>query len=61
MKSTYTLALNHLADLSRAEMKGMRGYKNTGINSKYIYKPTTQDLPDFMNWWLRGIMVLYII
>lgn len=55
-KSTYTVALNHLADFSDAEMKRMRGYRNTGINSKFVYTSETSldDIPDYMNWWLRG-------
>ena len=40
VKSTYTVALNHLADLSSNEMKRMRGYRNTGINSKFEYTST---------------------
>lgn len=55
-KSTYTVALNHLADFSDAEMKRMRGYRNTGIKSKFVYTSETSldDIPDYMNWWLRG-------
>lgn len=55
--STYTVALNHLADLSDQEMKRMRGYRNTGLNSKFEYKSSVSvsDIPDYMNWWLRGM------
>ena len=54
MKSTYSVAINHLADLDQSEMKKMRGHINTGITSKYIYSPTVQDMPPYINWRLRG-------
>jgi C1A family cysteine protease len=50
----YTLSLNHLSDLSETEIKRMRGYRNTGINSKFTYMSTVSDIPVYMNWWLRG-------
>ena len=61
-RSTFTVALNHLADLSDAEMKRMRGYKNTGINSELVYASSVSadDIPNYVNWWLKGICNLYI-
>ena len=48
------MAVNHLADLTKSEIKRMRGYRNTGFNSKFIYKPSLKDLPSETNWRLRG-------
>ena len=48
--------MNHLADMSDDEIKTMRGYRNTGFNSKHLYVPDVTDTPDFVDWWLQGIM-----
>ncbi|XP_003387854.1 PREDICTED: digestive cysteine proteinase 1-like [Amphimedon queenslandica] len=55
-RSSFTVELNHLADLSDAEMKRMRGYKNSGINSEFVYTSSVSanDIPDYVNWWLKG-------
>ncbi len=53
----YKLAVNHLADLSRDEMKRMRGYRpDKSSPPGHVYVPTTplKDVPVYMNWWLRG-------
>ena len=49
--------MNHLADRSEDEMKKMRGYRNTGFNSKFLYKPSLGALPSDVNWWIKGKVI----
>ncbi len=58
---TYKLAVNHLADHSEDEMKKMRGYRNTGFNSKYLYQPSLGALPSEVNWWLEGTVIVHTV
>ena len=52
----YKLAVNHLVDLSDQELKKLRGYQNTGFNSKFVYDGhNVKDFPISVNWWLKGM------
>lgn len=52
---SYKLAVNHMADYSDTEFKMLRGYvRKTPRNQDKIYVSWVTDLPDSMNWWLRG-------
>ena len=43
-------------DLSDEDFKKLRGYRNTGFNSQYIYEaPNLNDVPESVNWWLKGM------
>ena len=61
---TYKLKLNHLADLDKAELKRMRGYRYGGVREGELYAPkvSAADMPTSVNWWLYGMQVhaLYI-
>ena len=53
---SFKLAVNHLADLTDAEMKMMRGYQynpDTLRDNLYTYTSAKQ-IPDDVNWWLAG-------
>ena len=54
---TYSLAINHLADLSDSEQKMMRGRRHTGPNNGQAFEMTEAmiaDLPPSMDWRLYG-------
>ena len=55
---TYKLAINHLADHSNAELRMMRGYRtDKTLPRGEIYQPTVTDVPDSMDWWIKGVAV----
>ncbi|KAI0238627.1 Counting factor associated protein D [Lamellibrachia satsuma] len=55
---TYSLKLNHLADLEDGEMRLMRGRRpSSGYNGGRPFNKAQYidaDIPDHLNWWLHG-------
>ena len=56
---TYSLAINHLTDLSDDELKVMRGYRHTKGAKGGIEFTSDVDvslIPDTLDWRLQGII-----
>ena len=55
---TYTLKLNHLADLDAGELRVMRGRRpSSGYNGGRAFNSSlysNMDVPTELNWWLHG-------
>ena len=52
---SYKLAVNHITDYSDTELKMLKGYvRKSPRNLKKIHTSQLADVPDHMNWWLRG-------
>jgi len=55
---TYRLAVNHLADLSRSELKLRNGYRHTpGDHGALVFDKSTvnpRDVPDSLDWRIMG-------
>ena len=52
----FSLAVNHMADYTDAELKIMRGYRSSGgVRSGDVYIPSADTTPPpFINWRIRG-------
>ena len=56
---SYKLKVNHMADLSQAERKMMRGYQTSSdspLGELYLSKTNVADVPESFNWRLRGMI-----